>query len=411
MSRTIRAATILQIIPHLDTGGAEMATVEICDAVTRAGGRALVFTEGGRMAGDVEQAGGIIVPFPAATKNPARIAINGLKLARIIRERGVDLIHARSRAPAWSALLAARRTGIAFVTTYHGAYGEGAPFKRFYNSVMARGQIVIANSNYTAKLVRERHETPESRIRVIPRGVDLAAFDPDAVSRARIQKLRRQWGVDARDRVVLHAARLTGWKGQRHVIDAAGALARAGLSERVAFILAGDPQGRESYAASLEFQIRALGLDGQVRLVGHCADMPAAFAAAHVALVASTEPEAFGRASAEAQAMGCPVIVTKQGASPETLLVDERDGKAKRTGWIVPVADAEALSNAVREALDLGEERRRAMGKRARAHVMEAFSSTQMKRDTLDVYDKLLRSALARSFDDAVLSGAGNPAP
>ena len=334
MSRTIRAATILQIIPHLDTGGAEMATVEICDAVTRAGGRALVFTEGGRMAGDVEQAGGIIAPFSAATKNPARIAINGLKLARVIRERGVDLIHARSRAPAWSALIAARRTGLPFVTTYHGSYGEGAPFKRLYNSVMARGQIVIANSNYTAKLVRERHGTPENRIRVIPRGVDLQAFDPDAVSRARIQKLRRQWGVDARDKVVLHAARLTGWKGQRHVIDAAGALAREGLGEQVVFILAGDPQGRESYAASLEFQIRALGLDRQVRLVGHCADMPAAFAAAHVALVASTEPEAFGRASAEAQAMECPVIVTNQGASPETLLVDEprRNGQAHRMG-------------------------------------------------------------------------------
>ncbi len=400
MDHTIRAATILQIIPRLDTGGAEMATVEICQAITRAGGRTFVFTEGGRMAGDVKQAGGIVVPFPAGTKNPARIVANGFALARFMRERGVDLIHARSRAPAWSALIAARATGLSFVTTYHGAYAERTPLKRLYNSVMARGQIVIANSRYTADLVRARYGTPENRIRVIHRGVDLERFDPNAVSEARVQKLRRRWGVGRNDRIVLHAARLTGWKGQRHVIEAAAALGAAGPGEGVTFVLAGDAQGREAYAAGLEFQIGALGLEGRVRLVGHCADMPAAFSAAHVAIVASTEPEAFGRASAEAQAMGCPVIVTEQGASPETLLLGERDGKDKATGWLVPVADANALAGAIGEALALADGARSAMGQRARAHVAEAFSSTQMKRATLEVYDALLRSALARSFDD-----------
>lgn len=401
MNTTIRAATLLQIIPRLDTGGAEMATVEICQAMKQAGGRSFVFTEGGRMAPEVERAGGTIVKFPAGTKNPARIVANGYALAKFMRERGVDIIHARSRAPAWSALIAARLTGLAFVTTYHGAYSNRAPFKNLYNSVMARGDRVIANSRYTEKLVRSRHQTPPARISVVHRGVDLVLFNPEAVSPARIDDLRKQWGAQPTDRIILHAARLTDWKGQRHVIDAAAMLEQAGLAHDTLFVLAGDAQGREAYAASLRTAIREKGLERRVRLTGHCSDMAAAFATAHVAVVASTEPEAFGRASAEAQAAGCPVIVTRQGASPETLLAMEEAGRDKATGWIVPVADGAALGEAVGKALALDPSARTEMAERARRHVSEHFSSDRMKRATLGVYDALLRSALARSFDDA----------
>lgn len=401
MKQPIHAATILQIIPRLDTGGAELATVEIAEAVTMAGGRCLVFTEGGRLASEVERVGGIVTPFAAGSKNPAQMIGNAVALSRYIRERGVDLIHARSRAPAWSALWAARRTGTAFVTTYHGAYGNKGPLKPQYNSVMARGDLVIANSNYTARLVAERHRTPPERIRVIQRGVDLAAFDPVAVGADRVAKIRKDWGVARNQRVVLHAARLTGWKGQRHVIDAAGELARRGLGDGVVFVLAGDAQGRDSYRDELMRRIADQGLDASVRLPGHCSDMAAAFAAAHVAVVASTEPEAFGRASAEAQAMGCPVIVTEQGASPETLLLAERDGAANATGWMVPVADGGALADALARALAQSDMERSAMGHRARLHVERNFSARQMQRGTLQVYDELLRSALASGFDES----------
>jgi len=401
MNTTIRAATILQIIPHLETGGAEMATLEICDALTRAGGRCFVFTQGGRMVEDVEAAGGIIVPFPAATKNPVRIIANGFAIARFMRERGVDLIHARSRAPAWSALLATKRTGLGFVTTYHGAYGNRGPLKGLYNSVMARGQRVIANSRYTAGLIEERHKTPPDLIRIIHRGVDLERFDPRAAGKGRVDDLRACWGVPWGHKIVLHAARLTDWKGQRHVIEAAARLHKEGKTQNVAFVLAGDTQGRESYRQELEQQIAAHGLNDIVRLAGHCDDMPAAFASAHVSLVASTEPEAFGRASAEAQAMGCPVIITQQGASPETLLLAQRDGKGKETGWMVPVADPAALAGALGQALSLSEMERLKIGQRARAHVASLFSAQRMKQATLAVYDELLRSALASSFTDA----------
>ena len=402
MNAVIHAATILQIIPRLETGGAELATVEITQAVVRAGGRVFVMSEGGRMASDVTRAGGVIVPFKAAAKNPLRIIDNARRMARFIRERGVDIVHARSRAPAWSALMAARATDTAFVTTYHGAYGNRGPLKGLYNSVMARGDLVIANSNYTARLVHERHATDKVRIRLIPRGVDLACFDPAAVSAQRVASLRKKWGAGEGKLIVLHPARLTSWKGQHDVVEAAAQLFRAqGAGRNTAFILAGDAQGREAYVSGLNRQIAQHGLEGKIRLVGHCGDMAAAYAAAHVTLVASTQPEAFGRTSIEAQAMGCPVIVTRQGASPETLLTTQRDGADAATGWIVPAGSPAALAKAIAEALILSQRERNAMAKRARAHIRVNFSAEQMQRQTLAVYDECLRSALVRAFDDA----------
>jgi glycosyltransferase involved in cell wall biosynthesis len=401
MNSIIHSATVLQIIPRLDTGGAELATVEITEAVIQAGGRTFVFSEGGRLAGEIEHAGGKHIEFPAATKNPIRIILNAFHIARFIRETGVDVVHARSRAPAWSAFMAARATGTCFVTTYHGAYGNRGLFKPLYNSVMARGDLVIANSKFTCALVNERNATPLDRIRVIQRGVDLEKLDPAAISGEQVKALRKKWGVGDHEQIVLHPARLTGWKGQQDVIEAASKLFKSDDQQKAVFILAGDPQGRDDYVASLERQIADCDLEGKVKLVGHCDDMATAYMAAHVTLIASTEPEAFGRTSAEAQAMGCPVIVTRQGASPETLLTARRDGVDSATGWIVPVGAPSALANAIAEVLSLSARERGVMATRARAHVSGLFSSEQMKRHTLAVYDECLNSALAGAFDDA----------
>ena len=302
------AATILQIIPRLDTGGAELATLEIAQALVSAGARALVASEGGRLAEAIEQAGGELIAFPAATKNPLRMWRNAGALCELIRAEGVGLVHARSRAPAWSALAAAQRAGLPFVTTYHGAYGTELPFKNAYNSVMARGDRVIANSRYTADLIRERHGIGDERLRVVHRGVDLTRFDAAQVSARRGKALRKAWGVGSDAKVVLHAARLTGWKGQRVVIEAARRLREAGKLGDAVVVLAGDAQGREAYRSELAQLIARHELKKSVKLVGHCEDMAGAFATAHVAVVASIEPEAFGRAAAEAQAMACPVV-------------------------------------------------------------------------------------------------------
>lgn len=387
--------TILQIIPELDTGGAELSTIEIADAVHSAGGHCIVLTEGGRLVQRLRDTGAEVQFFPAAAKSPLRLLWNAHRIANVVRRAGVDLIHARSRAPAWSALIAARRTGVPFVTTYHGAYSEKSDIKRLYNSVMARGDAVIANSHYTSDLIRMRYGTSRAKLHVIYRGVDGRLFDPANVAPERVAAVRRRWGIEPNKRVVLHAARLTPWKGQRVVIAAAALLEQRGILDDTVFILAGDAQRRSAYKAGLAQQIRSAGLDEHVRIVGHEDDMAAAFRASHVAVVASIEPEAFGRAATEAQVMATPVIATDIGAPPETVLGRPGVPADRATGWLVPPEDPQRLADAIAEALAMAPDEHARMGARAREHVLKAFSLRQMKQQTLQVYDSLLDTHLA----------------
>lgn len=391
--------TILQVVPRLDTGGSEQATVEITEALTRAGTTALVATAGGRMTAAVTRAGGEVITLPVASKNPFTILANAKRLERIIKERGVDLVHARSRAPGWSAFLAARRTGRPFVTTYHGAYGNFGPIKAAYNSVMGRGDRVIANSLYTAKLIAERQHVARYRIRVIYRGIDSATFDPLVVPPGPVAKLRERWGVKPEIKIVLHAARLTGLKGHRHTVVAAAKLARQGALDGVVFVFAGDAPGKAAYRQELIALIARHGLQQRVLLVGHCEDMPSAFLAAHVAILPSLVAETFGRTSIEAQAMGCPVIISDLGALPETIDDAGRD-PAGFTGWLVPAGDSDALAAKIALALKLTPEERAAIGARAHARVSALFELAQMQSKTLQVYDELLGTDLARKFAD-----------
>ncbi|WP_298957805.1 glycosyltransferase family 4 protein [uncultured Methylobacterium sp.] len=382
--------TVLQIIPDLDAGGAERTTVDVAAALAAVGARALVASEGGRLVGELQAKGGVWVPFPAGTKNPAAMALNVGRLARICRQEGVGIIHARSRAPAWVALGASRRLRLPFVTTFHGSYSGRSPVKLLYNSVMARGDVVIANSHFTADAIRSLHpQAAGDRVRVIHRGTDLAAFSPGQVAPARVEAVRRAWGVAPHERVVLLAARLTGWKGHRVLIEAAAILRRQGLGD-VAVVLAGDSQGRTGTVREVDAMVASHHLGGVVRRVGHCTDMPAAFRAASVVTVPSTEPEAFGRSAVEAQALGTPVVVSDLGAVPETVLAPPEAPAAERTGWRVPAGDAEALAGAIAEALQLGASAREALARRARRHVEQNFSLERMIADTLDVYAGLL---------------------
>jgi glycosyltransferase involved in cell wall biosynthesis len=385
----LSGATILQIIPSLDAGGAERTTIDIAEALARMGARALVATEGGRMVGELQAKGGIWLPFPAATKNPLAMALTVRRLASLCAHEKVDLVHARSRAPAWVALAATRARKLPFVTTYHGAYAGKSAIKVLYNSVMARGDVVIANSNYTADLIANAHPFARTKLRVIHRGTNLSSFTPSAVSPERIQALRSAWKIEPHQQIVLLAARLTGWKGQTVLIAAAKQLVAQGLKDTV-FVLAGDPQGREGFVREVDALISAAGLDGIVKRVGHCSDMPAAFLAASVVTVPSTEPEAFGRSAVEAQAMGTPVIVSDHGAVPETVLAPPQIPAAQRTGWRVAVGDSEALALSITEALILRPSARNALAIRARSHVEAHFSLDAMINDTLDVYSALL---------------------
>ncbi|KMO18605.1 glycosyl transferase [Methylobacterium indicum] len=389
-SHPLAGRTVLQIIPELDAGGAERTAVDVAAALAAAGARALVATEGGRLVGELQAKGGAWVPFPARSKNPVRMALNVGRLARICRAERVDLIHARSRAPAWVGLGAARRLGLPFVTTYHGSYAGRSPAKLLYNSVMARGDVVIANSHFTADAIRRLFpQVAGDRVRVIHRGTDLGAFTPGQVAPQRVEALRRAWGVAPHERVVLLAARLTPWKGHRVLIEAAAAMRAQGLGD-FTVVLAGDPQGRTAYLREIDAMIAAHGLSGQVKRVGHCSDMPAAYRAASVVAVPSTEPEAFGRAAVEAQALGTPVVVSDLGAVPETVLAPPEVQASERTGWRVPAGDAQALADALADALRLGASARDALVRRARRHVEAHFSLELMLADTLAIYADLL---------------------
>lgn len=381
--------TILQIIPALDAGGAERTTIDIAEGIAQAGARSLVATTGGRLVGELQAKGGLWIPFPAATKNPASMALNVGKLAQILRNEKVDLVHARSRAPAWVALAASKLTGAGFMTTYHGAYsGLSAP-KLLYNSVMARGEVVIANSHFTAERIQTQFRIDPTRLRVIHRGTNFEAFAPDKVAPERVEKIRRGWLVAPEERVVLLAARLTAWKGQKVLIRAAHILRERGYRDLV-FILAGDPQGRNDYVAEIDRLISESQLGGVVRRMGHVADMPAALAASALVAVPSTAPEAFGRVAVEAQAMGVPVVVSNLGAVPETVLAPPQVRPDQRTGWRVSPDSPDELADAIAEAIDLMPSAYQQLADRARTHVMARFSLERMVSETLDCYAALI---------------------
>lgn len=374
---------ILQVAPELSAGGVERTVLEVTEAIVQAGGRALLASRGGRLEAEFERLGGELFRMDAKSRNPLTIRINEGKLRQIIREEKVDLVHARSRAPAWSAYAAARAEGIPFVTTYHGAYSGTSGLKRAYNSVMAKGDIVIANSNWIAEHIRKVHETPADRIVTIPRGVDLAEFDPKAVAPARVEVIRQSWGLLGDKRLTLFLpGRLTEWKGQGLAIDAFAALApdeRAGM----VLVLAGDPQGRDRYVEELQHRITALDIEASVIIAPHITDMAAAYLAADIVLAPSTRPEAFGRVAAEAAAMERPVIVSDHGGGRETVIEYE-------TGARVTPGDASALSGALRAMIGLGPTVRASMGAAGRAHVIRHFSKKGLQTATLTVYKRLL---------------------
>lgn len=370
--------TVLQLVPALEQGGVERGAIEIARAIAEAGGRALIASRGGRMAVRLEQAGGRLIPLDVGAKSPLAMWRNGSALAKIVAQEGVDLIHARSRAPAWAGLRAAALTGVPFITTYHGAHSEGFPGKRLYNSVMARGRVVIAVSQHIADLIAERHPFAKD-VRVIHRGVDPAAFDPDTISQSRIEALATRWGLAEDPRpVIALPGRLSRWKGQEVFIEAAGILrARRGAADFLCLMIGGDEHG--PYGRSLAALIAQKDLGDVVRLAGSADDMGAALKLCAAGVSASTEPEAFGRVAIEIQAMGRPVIASDHGGAQETVIPGQ-------TGWLTPPGDAAALAEAMQQALEMGPAAAAAMGVRGRAHAALNFSLEKMQRATLDVY-------------------------
>jgi glycosyltransferase involved in cell wall biosynthesis len=373
-----RPPAVLQVIPRLVSGGAERGTVELAGALTSAGWNAYVASAGGPLEPIITGNGAIHLSLPLASKNPWVMRRNVGALARVIRDLDIDIVHARSRAPAWSAWAAARATGRHFVTTFHNAYGLGSRLKHRYNSVMAKGDRVIAISDFVADHVVSVYGVDCDRLRTIPRGVDLAIFDPRHVTGARMASLSRQWRVPDGVPVVMLPGRLTRWKGGLDFVAAIAALGRRDL-----FCLMVGAEQRPGFRRELEAAVERHHLSALFRIVEDCHDMPAAYMLADVVVSASTDPEGFGRIIVEAQAMGRPVVATDHGGARETIVPGV-------TGWLVPPNDPVALGAAIAAALSLAPADRSLLARRAMAHVAEHFTREQMCAKTIAVYEELL---------------------
>lgn len=383
---------VLQVVPRLVTGGAERGAVDIAVAVAAAGGTSLVVSEGGPMEYELKRGGVTHIRLPLDTKNPFALYRNVTRLAAVIRDYDVDIVHARSRAPAWSAAAAAKRCGCHFVTTFHGTYNFSNRLKRAYNAIMTKGELVIANSNFIAAHIRENYKVDPARLRVIRRGIDLERFEPQRVSAERVIQLSNRWRLPDDRPVILLPGRLTRWKGQALLIEA---LTKLGDLEFLC-VLAGADQGRSGYRAELERQVQRHGLASRVFLPGHCEDMAAAYMLADVVVSASTDPEAFGRVVSEAQAMGCPIVASDHGGAREQVIEE-------RTAFLFKPGDPEALAGALRRALGLNATERELLSMEARTHARANFSKTQMCRATLAAYRELMRAETASEL------AAGSP--
>lgn len=386
VNRIPRNLTLLQVTPELETGGAEQTTLDINRAVVRIGGRSLVVSRGGRMAEQLKAEGGQLIELPVQSKNPLTIVSNTGKLLEIIRRDKVTLVHARSRAPALSALWAARAAKIPFVATYHGIYKAGNPLKRWYNSVMTQGSLVIANSEYTRAHVLREHALNPNRVVTIPRGVDLERFDPKAVSPERVRALAQAWGIDPADKrlKVVLGGRLSPIKGHLSIVEAMARLKARGRDD-ILVVFAGDPQGRDDYLHEIEAAIAAGGLGDRIRVVGHCDDMPAAYLLCDMAMLPTLKPESFGRAAVEPQAMGRPVLVSNHGGAVETVVEGE-------TGWKLAVGDPDGWAAGLAVAADTSVSKRQAMGKAAMLRARRLYSVDAMCAATLDVYARVLEA-------------------
>ncbi len=375
--------TVLQVLPSLVSGGVERGTIDVAAALVRAGWRALVVSEGGPLVRELDRAGAEHIALPLNTKNPKHVKENIARIAEVIRREKVSLVHARSRAPGWSAREATKETGVPFVTTFHGIYSLG-PFglKKFYNRVMADGEIVIAVSNFVRDHILENYKTPADRIRVIHRGIDAQAYDEKNVTSTRLIQVAQKWRLQDAGQVIMLPGRLTALKGHDVLIDALAELKqRRGGALDLRCLMVG--QGSSGYGARIMSYAAARRVDGHVQVIEDCNDMPAAYMVTDAVVMASKRPEAFGRVIAEAQAMGRPIVACSHGPTAEIILPGV-------TGWMFTASDPVSLADALERALSLSREERTRVAAMAAERARKLFNKDEMCAKTLKVYDEVL---------------------
>jgi glycosyltransferase involved in cell wall biosynthesis len=380
--------TILQIVPPLGAGGDERSTLAVAAALIDAGARALVASDSGELASEIQAVGGLHVPFPASTKNPLAMTLNVRRLVSILESERVDLVHARSRSAAWVALNACRKLRRPVVTTVLGEVAAGQSPRTSFESAVADGDCAIASSQYAADRVSEIFPAALTRLRIVRPGLDLAKLAPEAVSRQRVAKVREGWGAAPHERVVLAPARLQPERGPKLVIDAASLLKARGLQD-IRFVLAGEA-AKPAFARELDALAAERGVKSIVAQVGAPADRPAAFVAASLVVFPANEAEGVTRTIIEAAAMGALTVASDVGPAREIVAAPPHEAAEERSGWLVPPRDAAALAAAIEAALAVGASAREAIRQRSRARIARFYSLERMMRDTLSVYAEAL---------------------
>ena len=377
--------TVMQVLPALNTGGVERGTLDVAEAIILSGGRALVVSQGGLLQEELEQSGAEHIKMPVASKNPFMILWNANKLKDLIRAYGVDVIHARSRAPAWSAYLAAKACGIPFVTSHHGIYSDGLwGWKKFYNAIMWKSDKIIAVSQEIRERLLQKHHVAKDKVVLIHRGVDTVKFDPYVIEPQKIMDYFEQHNLPQDKRFVLLAGRISRWKGMEDLIRAMQLVQTPDLMA----LIVGPSQADDSYAFQLEKEIMQLKLQDRVRILPDCQDMPHLYSLASIVISASKLPEPFGRITAEGMAMQRPVLAPQHGGAAEQIIHEQ-------TGWLFEPNNIQDLAAGIDYIAGLTDQHLEALGYEARLHVCTNFSKQQMVNATLDVYASLLENRIS----------------
>ena len=377
---------VLQVIPRLGYGGAETGCYDLAHYLPENNCSSFIVTSGGELIKFIDKRKVKLIRLPVHSKNPILMFLNSIILIFIILIYNISIVHARSRAPAWSCLFATKITGRKFVTTFHGTYNFRSSIKKFYNSIMLKSDLVIAGSNFIFSHIKDNYSkylSHNKKFLVIFRGINTEYFDPTTTLENDENKLLKNWGLNRGKKIVLMPGRLTSWKGQELFIESINLVNKELGYEAFYGIILGSEQGRKVYKKKLERLVEQYRLNNQVKFIENCKNMPLAYKVSDIVVSASIEPEAFGRVAVEAQCMKKPIIASNIGGSKETIVKDN-------TGIFFESGNPQSLSSKIIEILRLDETTLKSMGNEGRKNVIKKFNIEKMCSNTLTEYKKLI---------------------
>ncbi|MDC3308252.1 glycosyltransferase family 4 protein [Candidatus Pelagibacter sp.] len=377
---------VLQVIPKLGYGGAETGCYDFAHYLPENNCSSYIVTSGGELLKFIDKKKVKVIKLPVHSKNPILILFNAIALIFIILLNNISIVHARSRAPAWSCLLATKITRRKFVTTFHGTYNFKNPIKKFYNSVMVRSDLIIAGSNFIFSHIDKNYSKYlgiKKKFLVIFRGINVDYFDSSTTLDTEENRLTSDWEVDKNKKMILMPGRLTAWKGQETFIEALNLVNKELGYESFNAVILGSDQGRDIYTKKIKRLAEQYRLTSQLKFIEHCKNMPLAYKISDIIVSASVEPEAFGRVAVEAQSMEKPIIASDIGGSNETIIDNV-------TGFLFQSGNAEALSKKIVEVLQLDESRLKSIGIEGRKNIIKKFNVEKMCFSTYSEYKKLI---------------------